>query len=181
VTTLPKPILTDAPPGSSSKMIADIYDELRSLAAAYASREKHRPAPTSLVHEALLRVGDLDAFESPAHLFAAMASSIRRSLVDRARRRGAFKRGDGWRRVPLDLALPAREVCSILDLDELLTRLASQDARCARVVELRIFGGLDLVHIAQVLGVSRKTITEDWSFSRAWLAAQLDCQLGARL
>ena len=156
-------------------VIAEVYDNLRALAAAYSAQESYKQAPTSIVHEAILRVGNLRQFKSRIELFAAVAQTIRRSLVDRARRRHTLKRGKNWRFLALDPAeLPAPEsVVSVLDFDDLLSRLGQSDPRAARVVELRFFGGLDLAQVAVALGLSRKTVFLDWAFARAWISKYL--------
>jgi RNA polymerase sigma factor (TIGR02999 family) len=104
------------------------------------------------------------------------ARVMRRVLVDHARRRGARKRGGGLRHVTLDEALDpgAREVShDVLHLHEALERLAELDARGARVVELRVFGGLTADEAAAALGVSKRTVDSDWSVARMWLAREL--------
>jgi len=106
---------------------------------------------------------------------------MRRILVDHARSREARKRGGDARRVSLDeaaLVSPEPEV-DLLDLDAALQKLAAQDPRKERVVELRFFGGLDVQEAAHVLGVSPDTVMRDWRLARAWLARELDRHRGA--
>jgi RNA polymerase sigma-70 factor, ECF subfamily len=106
---------------------------------------------------------------------AVAATSMRRILVDRARRKSAEKRGGGGEKVPLDdLALFTPEKSGqLLVLDEALNRLASLSPRQSRVVELRFFGGLDFDEIAKIEGLSLRTVKNDWSVARAWLHREI--------
>jgi len=133
---------------------------------------------TALINEAFLRlVGSSPvAWESRNHFLAISALMMRRILVDRARSRRSEKRGGGLRPVELDeerllTAAPHRDVVS---LDEALTALAKVDARKARVVELRGFGGLSVEETAQVLKVNRKTVMRDWDFAKTWLLREMN-------
>jgi RNA polymerase sigma factor (TIGR02999 family) len=100
---------------------------------------------------------------------------MRHILTDRARRRGAIKHGGGRQRVTLHEAIiPDGDLdVDVLALDEALQKLAKLDERKSRVVELRFFAGLDIAETAEVLGVARSTVTEDWRLARAWLACEL--------
>jgi RNA polymerase sigma factor (TIGR02999 family) len=135
---------------------------------------------TALVHEAYLRLasgpgGAAPRWDHAGHFFAAAAESIRRILIERARARSAAKRGGDRLRVTLDTQAHALEVDQdqLLDLDEALKALALEDARKARLVELRYFAGLELDACAKLLGISAATADRDWAFARAWLAARL--------
>jgi RNA polymerase sigma factor (TIGR02999 family) len=156
-----------------------IYDELRALAGSFlrAERPDHTLEPTALVHEAYLRlVGQAQViWESRAHFMAVAASAMRRILADHARRRRAAKRGGRWHKITLDEAVApdAGRALDLLDLDEALNKLASLDQRKSRVVELRFFGGLTNRAVAKVLGVSRKTVVDDWTVARLWLRREL--------
>jgi RNA polymerase sigma factor (TIGR02999 family) len=164
-----------------------IYEELRRLAARHMRRERssHTLQPTALVHELYLRL----AAEAPlqwqnrAHFFGIAATSMRRILVEHARRRSARKRGGAGRgaeppavlaAVPLpdDLAAGQEEL-DVLALDEALTDLAQTDPERSRIVELRFFGGLTVEETAEVLGVSEATIARRWRLARAWLLRRL--------
>jgi RNA polymerase sigma factor (TIGR02999 family) len=101
---------------------------------------------------------------------------MRRILVDQARRKKADKRGGQSRRVPLDAAdvgftSPADD---LLDIDEALTRLAAEDSQAARLIQLRYFGGLSIEDAAEVIGISRSTAYEHWSYARVRLKTLLD-------
>jgi RNA polymerase sigma factor (TIGR02999 family) len=163
---------------TAAALLPQVYDELRRIAALYLSRERRGGTlpPTALVHEAYLRlVGSDHRWRGRAHFLAAAAIAMRRVLVDHARRKGAAKRGGDAVRVHLDddLAAPTPREMRALELHELLIRLRSVDPRKSRVVEMRVFGGMTLEQTAEVLGVSRSTVAEDWSVARAWMAAEL--------
>jgi RNA polymerase sigma factor (TIGR02999 family) len=151
-----------------------VYDELRALADAYMRRERagHTLQPTALVHEAFLRLLRLPpgAVQNRVHFFALAAQAMRRILADHARRHRAAKRGGNAVRVPLELVEGG---AAADDLDAALEDLAKLDARQARVVELRFFGGLSIEETAEVLAVSPATIKRDWLVARAWLHREL--------
>jgi RNA polymerase sigma factor (TIGR02999 family) len=130
--------------------------------------------PTALVHEAYLRlVGGEEArpWNSRGHFFAAAAEAMRRILIDRARARGAEKRGGGRARRSLDDVDPAAPEApeDLLDLDEALNRLAAKDAVKAELVKLRFFAGLTLEQAAAVLDISPATADRYWAYARVWL------------
>lgn len=160
-------------------MLPLVYDELRQLARAQLRRESTPPLePTALVHEVYLRMVDqtVAGVEDRTHFRALCSRVMRQILVDHARRRDAQKR-DAAREETLATALEPSEPdgarLSILELDEALEQLAELDARKARVVELRCFGGLEMAEIATALAVSLRTVEADWYFARAWLGARL--------
>ncbi|MEM8930189.1 MAG: sigma-70 family RNA polymerase sigma factor [Acidobacteriota bacterium] len=164
-------------------LMAEVYDELRRVAASYLRHERanHTLEPTALVHEAYMRLvdGDRVSYNGRSHFFAIGARVMRRLLVDHARKKGSQKRGGDWHQVTLDRAadpLFGREYSAeeILALDEALDRLARSDPRPAQVVELRWFGGLEVAEVARHLGVSKRTIEGDWAYARAWLARELE-------
>ncbi len=154
-----------------------LYDELRALAERYMRRERsnHTLQPTALVHEAYLRlIGTGIAFQNRAHFLALAARTMRRVLLDHARRRAATKRGGGVERVTLaDVAAADSRTLDLIAVDAALERLAQIEPRQAQVVELRFFGGLEIEEAAEVLGVSKATVKRDWRFARAWLAGEL--------
>ncbi|MGQ0648443.1 MAG: ECF-type sigma factor [Gemmatimonadaceae bacterium] len=163
---------------SLDALVPLLYDELRALAHRQLSRERGDITlqTTELVHEAFLRLVDVTQVtgRGRAYFFAAAAQSMRRVLVDHARRRSANKRGNAavvsdWLR--LDAAGIAVDTFSaeLLDLDTALGRLASIEPRQARVVECRYFGGLSVEETADALGVSERTVKSEWAVARAWL------------
>lgn len=160
---------------AGDRLMPLVYDELRALAADYLRNERagHTLQPTALAHEAWVRlIGDTrPAWQDRAHFMALAARAMRRVLVDHARKHAAAKRGGGWGRVTLhDAEAPgADRVIDILAVDEALSQLHEMDERHARVVELRYFGGLTSAETAEVLGVARSTVAEDWKVARAWL------------
>ena len=168
-------------PHAAGRLLPLVYDELRRLAAEKMAQEKPGQTlqATALVHEAYVRLvagDDAAKWNSRAHFFGAAAEAMRRILVDQARRKLAVKRGGQSRRVPLDDAdlgyhSPADE---LLDIDEALTRLAAENPEAARLIQLRYFAGLSIQDAAEVVGVSRSTAYEHWSYARARLKALLD-------
>ena len=130
--------------------------------------------PTGLVNEVCMRLLGWDPvrWQNRGHFFGVSAQIMRRVLVDIARRRGAVRRG-GRRvvHVPVeDVDLPEQpRDADLVALDGALDELAALDARKAQVVELKFFGGLSMDEIAQALGVSLRTVHNDWAFARAWL------------
>ena len=166
---------------AASRLMPLVYDELRRLAASYLRRERQGQTlqATALVHEAyvrLVRPGD-QPWHGRTHFLAIAALSMRQVLVDRARRRGAAKRGGGEQRVTLDDALlPAPQPDTGVDLvalDAALTALAALDPQQARIVELRYFGGLTVEETAEVVGVSPATVKRHWTLARAYLKKAL--------
>ena len=164
---------------AADRLLPLVYDELRALAASYLRQERsgHTLQPTALVHEAYLRLVDQTSVEwqGRAHFLAVAAEAIRRVLVDHARKRKAAKRGRAGKRLTLSAigTLPERPEIDLLALDEALERLNTWQERQAQVVKLRFFGGLTWDDIAHVLGASRSTVTQDWTFAKAWLLSEL--------
>jgi RNA polymerase sigma-70 factor (ECF subfamily) len=160
-------------------LIDVVYPALRRVAGGLMRRERapHTLQPTALVNEAYLSLVDrsqLD-WQSRAHFFGAAANAMRRILVDHARARGAQKRGGDRTRVTFDEGLGEGGTPDVhlLDLNDALDRFGALDARAARVVELRVFGGLNVQEIAEVLDVSKRTVDNDWAMARMWLAREL--------
>ena len=182
-------LLSNAKPGDDdavAKLLPLVYAELKALAGSYLEgRPGHTLQPTALVHEAYMKMVSRDRqWSGRDHFVATAARAMRQVLVDHARTKNRDKRGGGLARAPLTIETVAdapgrlgsarsdnREL-RVLELDELLTRLAKDDERAARVAEMRLFGGMEQEQIARVLGVSRMTVTTDWQFARAWLASQ---------
>ena len=162
-----------------AELMSAVYRELRRLAAYYLRQERagHTLQPTALVHEAYLHLAAQKGadWQNRAHFFSAAAQAMRRILVDYARERRAQKRGGDRQRVPPDEAFTFAEERSedLLALDGALEKLAGLDPRQSRIVELRFFGGLTEAEIAEVLGVSEKTVKRDWSVAKAWLYAEM--------
>jgi RNA polymerase sigma factor (TIGR02999 family) len=156
-----------------------VYDELRRVAHRHLRGEGpgHTLGTTALVHEAYLELARLEhvRWAGRAYVFAAASQAMRRILVDHAVARRAQKRGGGAVAAPLDdaLAMAAARGDELLALDEALDRLAAANARCARVVECRFFGGMSVEETAEALGTSPATVKRDWTAARAWLNREL--------
>ena len=136
--------------------------------------------PTELVHEAYVRLVNQEAdWHGRAHFLALAAISMRRILIERARRKQAAKHGNAGEKVELDDRLYAPEksrelvALELVALDDALNRLASISPRQARVVELRFFGGLSIEEIAGVEHIAPRTVKLDWSLARSWLHREL--------
>jgi RNA polymerase sigma-70 factor, ECF subfamily len=163
-----------------------VYDELRVVAAGYLRRERSDLSlqPTVLVHEAYLRLTNQQdvrerqnvEWQSRAQFFSLAATLMRNILVDHARRVKAAKRGGPGCTLSLDQAdrFGAEPDVGLIALDDALRDLAAINARHARIVELRFFGGLSIDETAAVLGVSHATVERGWTFARAWLRAALE-------
>jgi RNA polymerase sigma factor (TIGR02999 family) len=174
----PVEVAPPSPGSTADDLMPLVYEQLRTLAASYLKRERSDQMlePSALVHETYLRLSrnPPPQWTSPNHFFAVAASAMRKVLIDHARRRRALKRGFGQARVSFELVTASgqREV-EMQELDEALARLAEIDERAERGVELRFFAGLTHDQVATVLGVSRKTVVNDWLRARAWLADAL--------
>ena len=172
-------------PQAAEDLLPLVYEELRKLAAVRMANESsgHTLQPTALVHEAWLRLVGNDAnaqFANRAHFFAAAAEAMRRILIERARRKGAEKRGGNWERIDLDkvdIAVDADDD-TILLVNEALEKLAKEDANAAEIAKLRFFGGLTLEEAGQVLGVTERTANRYWAFARVWLFDEIRQALG---
>jgi RNA polymerase sigma factor (TIGR02999 family) len=165
----------------AAEMIGEVYTELRRLADAYVRHERAKSVQaTDLVHEAFLRLQKERApqWRDRTHFLAIAAISMRRLLVERARARGASKRGGGQVQVTLDEKLLAddraeREL-DLIALDRALEHLATLDPQQARIVELRFFGGLSVDETAEALSISPATVKRHWTIAKAWLLRELD-------
>ncbi|MCX6552369.1 MAG: sigma-70 family RNA polymerase sigma factor [Acidobacteria bacterium] len=171
---------TDGDYAAFDELMPLVYAELRRLAHHYmrGERQGHTLQTTALVHEAYVRLVDCSRvrWENRAHFFAVSAQLMRRILVDAARTRGALKRGCDVPHVSLDeeSAVTTGRESSLVALDEALTSLSRVDARKARVVELRYFGGLSVTETAEVLHVSPETVMRDWRLAKVWLLRELE-------
>ena len=165
---------------ASEQLMPLVYDELRRLARDYLRRERadHTLQPTALVHEAYIRLVDDKrvTWQDRAHFYGIAARLMRRILVDHARSRNAQKRGGLERKIVLDEATDVAPAGTpdLVALDEALHDFAKSYPRKSKVVELKFFGGLEAVQIAEVLQVSEKTVLRDWSFAKLWLCRELN-------
>ena len=161
------------------ELIPIVYEELHRRAASYLRRERpdHTLQTTALIHEAYVRLLDQKdvRWQNREHFFGVAAQLMRRILVDHARKDQALKRGGPAAALPLEeaAAVSGGPDMNFVALDEALRALAELNARQARVVELRYFGGLTDAETAEVLKVSVGTVRRDWTHARAWLLKEL--------
>ncbi len=163
---------------AAEQLLPLVYGELRKLAAAKMARETQDQTlqPTALVHEVWLRLGgdQQPGWANRAHFFAAAAESMRRILIDNARRKRAARHGGELAKVSADstgfeLASAAESNDDLLLVNDALDAFAAHDARKAELVKLKYFVGLTLEEAADVLGISHRTAKRDWAYARAWL------------
>ncbi len=162
------------------ELLERLYVDLRSVARAYLSRESagHTLQATALINEAYIKLirSDVTGVETRRSFLGIAARAMRQILVDHARTKGRSKRGGDRLRITLDEMLEQQreQGLEILELNDALSKLATLHERKASVVELRFFGGMKHAEIADVLGVSVKTVESDWRMARAWLRAALE-------
>jgi RNA polymerase sigma factor (TIGR02999 family) len=161
----------------SEPAIAELYDELRSIAASYFRTERrgHTLQPTALVHEAYLRLSALKQIEwgNRSLVLGLAAGIMRRILVSHARRRSALKRAMPPVEIALQPAGSDAQTCDALTLHAALNRMERQHSVAAKVIELRFFGGLTEEESAEFMGLSRATVQRHYTFARAWLLRDL--------
>ena len=161
------------------RLIPLVYGELRRQARGYLRKERpgHTLQPTALVHEVYLRLVDQSRvkWQNRAHFFGVAARAMREILVDHARKRRAAKRGGPHSLISIDDVNPASppKNLDLLDLDRTLKRLAALDERQARLVELRVFGGLTIDEAAEVLEISPATVSREWRHAETWLHREM--------
>jgi RNA polymerase sigma factor (TIGR02999 family) len=172
--------LESGDPKAAEELLPLIYGELRKLAAAKMAGESagHTLQGTALVHEAYLRLVDVDhkkQWNSRGHFFAAAAEAMRRILVERARRNLRLRHGGGRQKMDLNHVEVAESEPGekVLALSEALERLAAEEPQVSEVVKLRYFGGLTLEETAAALDISLRTANRHWSYAKAWLYQQL--------
>ena len=154
-----------------------VYDELRRVAQRVLSGERsgHTLQATALVNEAYLKLADSGAADNRLHFVRIAARAMRQVLVDHARKRLAEKRGGDWVKTQIDdkpIGLDARPE-ELMALDQALDRLNEVDERLRSLVEYRFFGGMTETEIADILGVTTRTVQRDWAKARAWLYREL--------
>src|SRR5208283_1506337 len=154
---------------AAEQLFADVYGELRALAARYLHRERksHTLQPTALVHEAYLKlVGQTRVdWQGRAHFLAIAARVMRQILVDHARRHRAARRGGNRHRIALDdnLVVESSRNVDLLALEDALTKFTKLDPRQAQMVELRFFGGLSIAEVAKVMELSKRSVEREWT------------------
>lgn len=170
--------------GASDELLRLVYDQLRRIAQQRMMEERasHTLQATALVHEAYLRLlGDQPvSWDGRGHFFAAAAEAMRRILIEHARARGRQKRGGDAEgrpavRVPLNAIELATDCDSeeILSVDDAVCRLEAQDPDLGRIVRLRFYAGLTEKDVAELLGVSDRTVRREWAMAKAWLHREL--------
>lgn len=171
---------------TADKLIDEAYEEMKRLAASYLQTESTTVtlSPTVLVHEAYIKLAKQfsNRYQSRGHFLAIAATMMRRILVDHARARKRVKRGSELVRVAFDddLQLSTSKDEDVLAIEDLIQVLHQLDPRQAKIVEMRFFGGMTISEVAEVLGLSTRTIENEWRMCRAWLRKQLDEANGER-
>ena len=168
-----------APRDRLDELVATLYSTLRDLASRALERNTGRRSisPTDLVHDCYVKLARARAAKDlrPTEFVALASRAIRNVLVDRARERGAVKRGGRLKRVTLSGAsLALNDEVDLLRLDVALQKLALLDERQSKVVELRFFGGLSHEEIGRLLKCSERTVTSEWAMAKAWLHRELE-------
>ena len=164
---------------AAAQLIPLVYEELRRLAARRLRQERpdHTLQATALVHEAYVKLAaQRDAkWQNRAQFFGVASQVMRRILVDYARGQQRIRRGGKQQKVSLDdvLLVSPERTEEVLSVHESLSRLEKLDARQARIVELRYFGGLTVEEIAEVVGLSSKTVMRELNVAKAWLYGDL--------
>ncbi|HLP77318.1 MAG TPA: ECF-type sigma factor [Candidatus Paceibacterota bacterium] len=167
---------------AGDELLRRVYEELRSLAAAYMARESpgHTLQPTALVHEAWLRMVDGTElkWKGRAYFFASAARAMRRILVEHARRKSAVKHGGALQRVDIEgveLAQTTRDE-KILLMEEALAELEKEFPERAQVVVLKYFGGLTNLEVAETLNIGERTVNRHWLCAKTWLSQKIRAQ-----
>ncbi len=156
-----------------------VYEHMKKQARRHLRNERanHTLQTTAIVHEAYLKLAEQRQVDwaDRAHFFWIASEVMRRVLVDHARGRKRLKRGDGLEAATLTSAIAASSgpAFDLLELDEVLTKLAAKDPQQAKVVELRYFAGCSIGETAETLGISEATVKRDWAAAKAWLMHQL--------
>jgi len=174
---------SDGDQSALERLTPIVYNELHRLARRYMKGERsgHSLQTTALVNEAYMRLVNYKRmqWQNRAHFFAVSAQLMRRILVEHARRHN-LKRGRGVQHVSLEAAsgVGGNRAADLVALDDAMNALARLDARKARVVEMRFFGGLSVEETAEVLKVSAVTAMRDWNTAKAWLYRELNGRAG---
>jgi RNA polymerase sigma factor (TIGR02999 family) len=175
---------------AAAQLVEAVYAQLRAAAQREMAHERpnHTLSATALVHEAYIKLaGPREVpWANRAHFYAAAAEAMRRILLDSAKRRKRAKRGAGAVAMSLDAGLidvgaanaafPDEDDAIIdpISLDAAIEQLAQLDPRAAQIVRLKYYAGLEIAHVAQAMGISERTVKNDWTFARAWLAKAME-------
>lgn len=175
-------LLHDARDGSKTaldELLPLVYDELKRIASKQLSSERsnHTLQATALVNEAYLLLVNQHSvdWQNRLHFFSIASEAMRRILVNYAIAKKAQKRGDGVTLLSLDevVSFPNKQDIDLIGLDEALNELAEMDAKQAKIVEMKFFGGLTNEEIARFLSVSESTVKREWTSARAWLLGRM--------
>jgi RNA polymerase sigma factor (TIGR02999 family) len=167
-------------PHAAAQLLPLVYEELRQLAAQKLAQEQPGQTlqATALVHEAYLRLVDTEQaqhWNGRGHFFVAAAEAMRRILIEQVRRKRSQRQGGARRRCELSdedrVEIPLGD--EAVDLDEALSKLSSTDPQAAELVKLRVFAGMTIEEVAEVQGVSPRTVKRNWAYARAWLGREL--------
>lgn len=164
---------------SAKTLMPLVYEELLRISDRLFRCEdaEHTLQPTAVVHEAYIKLVDHSRidWQGRTHFIALASTTLRRILIDHARKRKAQKRGGGWKQITLDTQglLPLKGGAHLLDLDEALCELEKVDPRAAEIIELRFFGGLTVSEVARHLSLAERTIGAQWTWAKAWLYDRL--------
>ena len=167
----------------ADELFPQVYDQLKSLAKVYISRENPNNTlnVTDLVHEAYFKMVDQKRvdWKGKTHFFAVGATAMRRILVDYARAKKRVKRGGDQKRVELEegRAMSIHNDEHVLLIDDAIKELEKIDKRQAEIVELRFFSGMTVQEVAEALQVSKRTVEGDWTMAKAWLRTYIKSQL----
>ena len=171
--------LSEGDRSALDRLLPIVYGQLRQLAENQLRQERvgHTLTPTALVHEAYLKLVQLEHIDwrGRSHFFGACAQSMRRILISYARMKKAEKRGSGAEHVPIDSVILAAQdrPAEIIALDEALTKLERLSERQARVVECRFFAGMSVEETGEAIGISPATVKREWTVARAFLNREL--------
>ena len=164
---------------ATARLLPLVYQELRALAGSVFQQERknHTLQPTALVHEAYIRIVGADgkAWTDRKHFFRVAASVMRHVLTDHARANLAQKRGGDWKRVTIDQEIAVTSAAELdpLEFEEALAKLERLHERQGQIVELRFLAGLSFEDIAEILGLSQRTIEVEWRTAKAFLKREL--------
>jgi RNA polymerase sigma factor (TIGR02999 family) len=172
--------IEEGDPCAAEKLLPLVYQELRKLAASRMADERsdHTLQPTALVHEAYLRLVDVEKaqrWNSRAHFFGAAAEAMRRILIESARRKNAAARGGGRQKETIqeDMISVDENKFNLLQIDEAISQLEQHDPQSSELIKLRFFAGLEHQEAADVMGISRRQADRLWILARAWLMRTL--------
>ena len=166
-------------PIATEKLLPLIYDELRILAAQKMSNEPHGQTiqATALVHDVYIRLVEEKAqdWNSRGHFFRAAAEAMRRILVENARSKKRLKRGGDWKRIELKEAdlITEQESDELFAVNEALDKLSLEEPSVADLVKLRYFAGLTIDQVAEIQGISRRSVIDHWAYARSWLTREI--------